>query len=78
MPNDWNVSVFYDPTICTNFRGVSLLFITYKTRTGVFYERLKPLVKALILPYQFGFRSGKITIGQTFKLLLILDKNHEQ
>ena len=84
MPNDWNLSVLCpvlkkgDPTICANYRGISLLSIAYKVLTGVLCERLKPLVKTLIGPYQFGFRPGKSIIDQIFTLRKILEKTHEK
>ena len=65
MPNDWNLSVLYpvlkkgDPTICANYMGISLLPIAYKILTGILCERLKPLVKSLIGPYQCGFGPSK-------------------
>ena len=67
-----------DPTICANYRGISLLPIAYKVLTGVLSERLKPLVKTLFGPYQCGFRPGKSTIDQIFTLRQILEKTHEK
>ena len=59
MPNDWKRALRLfpvlkkgEPTICANYRDISLLPITYKVLTGVLSERLKPLVKTLIGPYQ--------------------------
>ncbi|XP_049304006.1 uncharacterized protein LOC125776321 [Bactrocera dorsalis] len=57
MPNDWNLSVLCpihkkgDPTICANYRGISLLNIAYKVLSSVLCERLKPTVNKLIGPY---------------------------
>ena len=54
MPNDWNLSVLCpihkkgDPTICANYRGISLLNIAYKVLSSVLCERLKPTVNKLI------------------------------
>ena len=84
MPNDWNLSILCpvlkkgDPTICANYRGISLLPIAYKVLTGVLCERLKPLVKTLIGTYQCGFRPSKSTIYQIFTLRQILEKIHEK
>ena len=83
MPSDWNLSALCsvlkkgDPTICANYRGISLLPIAYKVLTSVLCERLKPHAKALIGPYQCGFRPGKSTIDQIFTLRQILEKRHE-
>lgn len=81
MPSDWNLSILCsihkkgDPTICTNYRGISLLNISYKVLSSVICERLKPIVNRLIGPYQCGFRPGKSTIDQIFTLRQILEKN---
>ena len=83
MPDDWNLSVLCpilkkgDPTICANYRGISLISIAYKVLSSVLCERLKPLTKTLIGPYQCGFRPGKSTIDQIFTLRQILEKTHE-
>ena len=58
MFNDWNLSVLFpaykneDATKCANYRGISFLSIAYKVLTDVLDERLKPLVKTVIGPYQ--------------------------
>ena len=59
------------------FRGISLLLIAYKVLTSVLCERLKSHAKALIGPYQCGFRPGKSTIDQIFTLRQNLEKGHE-
>ncbi|XP_049315624.1 uncharacterized protein LOC125779109 [Bactrocera dorsalis] len=80
MPNDWNLSVLCpihkkgDPTICANYRGISLLNIAYKVLSSVLCERLKPTVNKLIGPYQCGFRPGKSTTDQIFTMRQILEK----
>ena len=51
--------------------------ISYKVLTRVLCERLKPHAKALIAPYQCGFRPSKSTIDQIFTLRQILEKRHE-
>ncbi|XP_049306066.1 LINE-1 retrotransposable element ORF2 protein isoform X2 [Bactrocera dorsalis] len=84
MPNDWNLSVLCpihkkgDPTICANYRGISLLNIAYKVLSNVLCERLKPTVNKLIGPYQCGFRPGKSTTDQIFTMRQILEKTRER
>ena len=69
MSNDWDLSVLYpvlkngDPTIY-----ITLYSIAYKVLTGILCERLKPLIKTLIEPYQCGFRPVKSPIDQIFTL----------
>ncbi|XP_054085666.1 LINE-1 retrotransposable element ORF2 protein isoform X1 [Zeugodacus cucurbitae] len=84
MPDDWNLSVLCpihkkgDPTICANYRGISLLNIAYKVLSSVLCERLKPTVNKLIGPYQCGFRPGKSTTDQIFTMRQILEKTREK
>ena len=84
MPDDWNLSVLCpvfkkgDPSVCGNYRGISLLPIAYKVLSSVMCERLKPIVADLIGPYQCGFRPGKSTTDQIFTLRQILEKTHEK
>ena len=50
MPIDWYLSLLCpvlkkgDATICSNYRGLSLLTIAYRILSSVLCERLKPLV----------------------------------
>ncbi|XP_054089770.1 LINE-1 retrotransposable element ORF2 protein isoform X1 [Zeugodacus cucurbitae] len=84
MSGDWNLSVLCpihkkgDPTICANYRGISLLNIAYKVLSSVLCERLKPTVNKLIGPYQCGFRPGKSTTDQIFTMRQILEKTREK
>ncbi|XP_055855997.1 uncharacterized protein LOC129919171 [Episyrphus balteatus] len=84
MPTEWNLSIVCpilkkgDPLTCANYRGISLLNISYKILSAVLCERLKPFVNNLIGPYQCGFRPGKSTIDQIFTLRQILEKTQEQ
>ena len=57
--------------------GMGPIPIAYKVLTRILCERLKPLVKTLIGPHWYGFRSGKSTIDQIFTLSLILEKINE-
>ena len=83
MPDAWNQSVICpvlkkgDPTRCENYRGISLIAISYKVLSTILCERLKPFTNALIGPYQCGFRPGKSTNDQIFTLRQILEKTHE-
>ena len=83
MTNDWSQSILCpvlkkgDPTICSNYRGISLLSTAYKVLSGVLCNRLKPFMDKLIGSYQCGFRPGKSTIDQVFTLRQILEKTQE-
>ena len=67
-----------DATICSNYRGISLLTIVYRILSSVLCERLKPFVNKLIGSYQCGFRPGKSTIDQIFTLRQILEKTRDK
>ncbi|XP_073832850.1 uncharacterized protein [Musca autumnalis] len=83
VPDDWNLSILCpvhkkgDKTVCSKYRGISLLPIAYKIVSGILCERLKPMVNEIIGPYQCGFRPGKSTIDQIFTLRQILEKTQE-
>ena len=83
MPGDWSRGVICpvlkkgDPTKCENYRGISLIAISYKILSTILCERLKPYTNTLIGQYQCGFRPGKSTIDQIFTLRQILEKTHE-
>ena len=84
MPDDWALSVLCpifkkgDPSVCSNYRGISLLPIAYRILSSIICERLRPYMAASIGPYQCGFRPGKSTIDQIFTLRQILEKTQEQ
>ncbi|XP_055839239.1 uncharacterized protein LOC129907172 [Episyrphus balteatus] len=84
MPTEWNLSIVCpilkkgDPLTFANYRGISLLNISYKILSAVLCERLQPFVNNLIGPYRCCFRPGKSTIYQIFTLRQILEKNQEQ
>ena len=84
MPSDWSLSLLCpvlkkdDATICSNYRGISLLTIAYRILSSVLCERLKPFVNKLIGSYQSGFRPGKSTIDQIFTLRQILEKTRNK
>ena len=68
LPSDWSLTLLYtvltkgDVTICSNYRGISLLTIAYRILPCVLCERLKPFVNKLIGSYQCGFRPGTSNI----------------
>ena len=84
MPNDWSLSLLSpvlkkcDATICSNYRGISLLTIAYRNLSNVLCARLKPFVNKLIGSYQCGFRPGKSTIDQIFTLRQIFEKTRNK
>ena len=80
LPSDWSLNLLCpvlkkgDATICTNYRGISLLMIAYRILSSVLCERLKPFVNKLNGSYQ----CGKSTIDQIFTLWQIFEKTQEK
>ena len=66
-----------DVQICENFRGISLVNISYKVLSIVLYGRLKPHTNQIIGQYQCGFREGISTTDQIQTLRQILEKTLE-
>ena len=66
-----------DKTICSNYRGISVLSVGYKIFSSILCERLKPYLLTIIGNYQCGFRPGKSTTDQIFTLRRLLEKTLE-
>jgi len=80
MPQEWGT-----PTICPihkqgeklqcrNYRGISLLNVTYKTFTNLLTRYIEPYIDEILGDYQCGFRKGRSTTDQIFCLRMILEK----
>jgi sorting nexin-29 len=57
-----------DVMVCSNYRGISLLCITYKIFSNILFNRLSPCVEGIIGDYQCGFRQGRSTHDQIFTI----------
>lgn len=64
-------------TICNNYRGISLLDITYKILAITLKNRLEKLTENSIGDYQCGFRSNRSNIDQVFIIKQIQDNSYE-
>lgn len=62
---------------CSNYRGITLLNISYKILSNVLCGRLMKYSDGIIGQYQTGFRKGKSTTDQIFSLRQILEKTIE-
>jgi len=51
---------------CSNYRGISLLNITYKIFAILLYNQLSKLIEPEIRNYQIGFRPNRSTINNIF------------
>lgn len=51
MPKDWEEGIIYpiykkgDRSVCSNYRGVTLLNVTYKIFTSLLHNRLQKITK---------------------------------
>jgi hypothetical protein len=67
-----------DRTNCENYRGISLLDVTYKVLTRIIRKRLTLFHDTLIGQYQGGFRKGRSTTDQIFTLRMLQKQSFEQ
>lgn len=83
LPKEWNIGIIVpihkkgDHTICDNYRGITLLSVTYKVLAYILYDRLSIYCEGIIGGYQSGFRKGKSTVDQIFLLRQALEKTYE-
>jgi hypothetical protein len=78
IPEDWNWSIICpihkkgDVTICSNYRGISLLCVACKIFSSILFNRLTPYVETTIGDYQCGYRSERSAVDQIFTVRQIL------
>jgi hypothetical protein len=63
-----------DKTDCSNYRGISLLSITYKILSNILLSRLTPYADEIIWEHQCGFRRNRSTTDHIFFIRQILEK----
>jgi hypothetical protein len=80
MPDQWKQSIIVpvhkkgDKTDCNNYRGISLLSVSYKILSNILLSRLGPYIDEIIGDHQCGFRRNRSTTDQIFCILQILEK----
>lgn len=83
MPDEWRRALVCpihkkgDKMNCTNYRGISLLNVTYKVFSRVLARRLNHLAESVVGDYQCGFRGNRSTIDQIHTIRIILEKCYE-
>ena len=66
-----------DKLQCKNYRGLSFLCTGYRILTTVISNRLKKYTEHIIGEYQAGFRTGKSTTDQIFRVKNLLENAWE-
>jgi hypothetical protein len=62
---------------CKNYRGISLLNVTYKIFTNILAQGIKVYTEEILSEYQCGFRQGRSTTNHIFTIRQILEKSYE-
>ena len=84
MPQQWKCALICpipkkgDRRECENYRGISLLDVSYKLIARVIRNRLRTYHNRLVGEYQGGFREGRSTTDQIFTLKMIQSQAYEQ
>jgi hypothetical protein len=66
-----------DKTDCNNYRGISLLSISYKILSNILLSRLSPFIDEIFGAHQCGFRRDRSTIDKILCIRQILEKKWE-
>ncbi|XP_055386957.1 uncharacterized protein LOC129615662 [Condylostylus longicornis] len=61
-------------TDCQNYRGITLLNVTYKILAAIIARRLKVYSEGILTDYQCGFREQKSTVDQIFYVRQKMEK----
>jgi hypothetical protein len=83
IPQEWGTAIMCpiykqsDKLECHNYRGISLLNVTYKIFTNLLTRYIEPYVEAILGDYQCGFRKGRSTTDQISCLRMILERTCE-
>ena len=83
MPKEWEIGIICpifkkgDRAECSNYRGITLLSITYKIFTYLIYNRLLKYSELTLEEYQAGFRPNRSTIDHIHVVRLIWEKCYE-
>jgi sorting nexin-29 len=83
MHHEWSTTLICpiykkaDKMECHNYRGISLLNVTYKIFTNLLTRYIEPHVEEILSAYQCGFRKGRSTTDQIFRLRMILEKAYQ-
>ncbi|KAJ4437353.1 hypothetical protein ANN_17494 [Periplaneta americana] len=83
IPDEWRTALICpihkkgSKLDCNNFRGISLLNVTYKIFTNIISNYIKAYTDELLGEYQCGFRQGRSTTDHIFTIKQCLEKISE-
>jgi hypothetical protein len=83
MPDEWRIGLVCpifkkgDKTMCSNYRSINLLNITYKILSTKLFKRININAEEVLGEYQCGFRPNRSTIDQIFVIRQTLEKCYE-
>ncbi|KAK3551056.1 hypothetical protein QTP70_011498 [Hemibagrus guttatus] len=83
VPLDWATGVVVplfkkgDRSVCSNYRGITLLSLPWKVYSRVLERRVRPLVEPRIQEEQCGFRPSRGTLDQLYTLHRLLEGSWE-
>jgi hypothetical protein len=69
--------VFDNKSDCNNYRGMSVLWTSYKILSSILLSRLSSYVDEITGDHQYGFRCNRSTTDQIFCIRQILEKKWE-
>ena len=83
IPDQWCISHLVplhkkgDVKVCGNYRGISLLCISYKVLENIILQRHRSTIDSVLTESQAGFRKARGCIDQIYSLRRILEQRHE-
>ena len=83
MPEDWSKDLMCpiykkgDKTLCSNYRGISLMSHAFKVYERILEKRLREHIEPKLGEWQCGFRPGRGTNDMIFTLKMIFEKSWE-
>jgi sorting nexin-29 len=83
IPEEWYLSIVClihkkgVVMVCSNYRRISLLCISFKIFPNILFNRLSPCAEGIIGDYQCGFRQGRSICHQIFTIHQILEQSNE-
>jgi hypothetical protein len=83
MPKEWSIALIQpihkknNKTNCSNYRGISLLNVTYKVVAKIIAKTLTPYTEELLGDYHCGFWKNRSTTDHIFALRNIMEKCYE-